>query len=251
MKLSDRLRQIKGSRSTSRWERDAGIGTGNLHRALKEDQLNDENIRVLCSYENVNPDWLISGRGSPYRIIRCDSDLEFSEQIGLYHTDEAASWTLTVIFRQSDNVPCAAVLTMPGQYQVKQRGKIERLWVDFTLIEVMSGPIGPYSREAIKRDGWKKRQQVTLDDDVVESLCKGGIGTYALMQEPGYLKAAVPLDDKTLAEHAKSNVTDRTNSYTVPLTPPEQRLLKTYRSLSNDDRERLLAIADALKGVSG
>jgi hypothetical protein len=250
MAISDRLRQIKGSRAVARWERDAGIGSSNLHRALKEDQLNDENIRVLCYYENASSEWIISGRGNPYRVIRCDTDLDFSEQIEAYNTDEE-NWTLTVILRKSDNLPCAVVLTMPSRYPVKQRGKPEPLMVDYTALEVMVGPIGPSSSEAIKRDGWGKRQQLTLADEVVESLCKGGIGTYALMQEPGYLKVAVPLDDKTLADFASTSVTDSsTPGYTVPLTPHEQRLLKTYRAMATEDRERLLAIADTLKGFS-
>jgi len=250
MKLSERIKQLKGSRPVSRWEITAGIGAGNLSRAIKDDQLNDENIRVLCYYENVNPDWLINGRGNPYRVARFETDIDISEQIAAYHTDEAASWTLTVIIRQSDNLPCVAVLTMPGQYQVKQRGKDEPLQVDYTILEVLVGPIGPYSREAIKRDGWKKRQQLTLEDAVVESLCKGGIGTHALTLDPGYLKASVPLDDKALAELATTDVTERLGGYTVPLTPPEQRLLSTYRAMPTTDRERLLAIADALKGFS-
>lgn len=251
MKLSDRIKQLKGSRPVSRWEITAGIGAGNLSRAIKDDQLNDENIRVLCCYENVNPDWLINGRGNPYRVIRCDADLDLSEQIAAYHTDEAASWTLTVIVRQSDNIPRAVVLTMPGQYQVKQRGKVEPLWVDYTILEVLTGPIAPYSREAIKRDGWKKRQQLTLDDAVVESLCKGGIGTYALMLDPGYLKAAVPMDDEALDELASREVSEAFKGGVVPLTPPEQRLLTTYRALPNADRERLQAIADTLKSFAG
>lgn len=249
MKLSDRIKQLKGSRPISKWERDAGIGRGNLDRAIKDDQLNDENIRVLSFYENANPDWLISGRGNPYRVIRCDTDDDLSVNIGAYLTTEE-SWTLTVILRQSDNVACAVVQTMPSRYPVKQRGKDDPLMVDYIALEVLAGPIGHSSWKAIEDEHWRNRQQLTLNDEVVESLCKGGIGTYALMQEPGYLKAAIPLDDKTLAAFATSDVTERLGAYTVPLTPPEQRLLSTYRAMPSNDRERLLAIAEALKGFS-
>lgn len=245
MKLSGRLTQLKASRPVSAWERQAGIARGNLDRAIKDDKLSDENIRKLCRLENVRSDWLLLGSGSPYQISTFSSDRDMSNRICAHHTDEAARWTLTVITRQSDNLPCAMVMSMPGQYPVDPRSN-ESAMIDYTILEVLTGPIGPYSREAIKRDGWGKRQQLTLDDDVVANLCKGDIGTYALMLDPGYLKATVPFDDKNLAA-----VAEDATGYTVPLTQPEQRLLLTYRTLPNADRERLQAIADTLKSFSG
>jgi hypothetical protein len=248
MKFSERLRQLKGSRPVSGWERQAGIARGNLDRAIKDGKLSDENIRKLCRLENARADWILFGTGTPYQIAACHADQELSHQICAHHTDEAARWNLTVIIRHSDNLPRAVVMTMPGQYPVDQHGKASSM-VDYTITEVLVGPIGPYSREAIKREGWRKRQQLTLDDVVVESLCNGGIGTYALTLAPGFLKDAVPLDDKTLTELA-SDVAEFKNGYAVPLTPPEQRLLKTYRAMRTDDRARLLAIADTLNAFS-
>jgi hypothetical protein len=245
MKLSGRLTQLKGSRAVSAWERQAGIARGNLDRAIKDGKLSEENIRKVCRVENARADWLLLGSGSPYQIANFNTDQDLSDQICAHHTDEAERWTVTVVIRQSDDLPCAVVMTMPVITQPPESTSIF-----YVQLEVLTGPIGPYSREAIKRDGWEKRQQLTLDDEVVESLCKGGIGTYALMQEPGYLKAAVPLDDKTLAALATTDVTERLGGYTVPLTPPEQRLLSTYRAMPSNDRERLLAIAEALKGFS-
>jgi len=240
MKLSDRIAQLKASRPVSYWERQVGIARGNLDRALKDDKLSDENIRKLCKWENARADWLLLGSGAPYQTATFNTDHDLSDQLNAYLIDEAESRTLTVVTRKSDDLPCAVVLTMPGQYQA---GKA---MVDYTILDVLVGPIGLYSRGTIKDGSWRKRQQVTLDDEVVESLCKGGIGTYALMLDPGYLKAAGPLDDQTLADVAEESA-----GYTVPLTPPEQRLLTTYRALPNDDRHRLLAIADTLKSCAG
>lgn len=246
MKSQERLTQLKGSRPVSSWERQAGIARGNLDRALKDGKIGDENMRKLCRLENARADWILFGTGAPYQVATFNTDQDLAEQICAHHTDEAARWTLTAITRKSDNLPRAVVMTMPIITQPP-----ESTMMFYIQLEVLTGPIGPFSREAIKRDGWGKRQQVTLDDDVVESLCAGGIGTYALAHEPGYLQAAVPLDDKTLAALATNDVAERMGGYTVPLTPPEQRLLTTYRAMPTDDRERLLAIADALKGFSG
>jgi hypothetical protein len=244
MKFSERLAQLKGSRAVSAWERQAGIARGNLDRGIKDGRLSDENIRKLCKFENARADWLLIGTGSPYQIAGFVNDHDLAEHICALHRDDASNWTLTLICRESDQLPVAVVMTMPGQYQ----GKDESM-VDYTILEVLLGQIGPCTREAIKRDGWKKRQLLTLDDDVMERLFNGRIGTYALTEDPNYLKAAVPLDGKALDELA-SNVTESPAGYTVPLTPPEQRLLNTYRALPNPDRDRLQAIADALKSCA-
>lgn len=244
MTISNRLLKIKGSRSVLQWERQTGIARGNLDRGIRDGKLSDENIRKLIRTENIRADWLLEGKGTPYQIAVFNDDLVLSELLCAHHTDEARNWTLTVICRQSDGLPCAITLTMEVESQAVKDDKKSDI-DKYTVLEILTGPIGPYSREAIKRDGWGKRQQVTLDDAVVESLCKGGIGTYALTLDPGYLKAAVPLDDKTLADVAEESA-----GYTIPLTPPEQRLLTTYRALPNDDRARLLAIADTLKACA-
>ncbi|GEM_PF-2792111 len=247
----ERLGEIKGSRSVAEWARQLGLDNLVLHRSLKDRfLLATDKLAAVCYYENANPDWLISGRGNPYRVIRCDTDYDLSLQIGAYLTNEE-SWTLTVIARQSDNTPRAVVQSMPSRYPVEQRGKAEPLMVDYIALEIMVGPIGSSSWKAIESEHWRKRQQVTLDDDVVESLCKGGLGTYALMQDPGYLKAAAPLTDDVLTALASISIREHPDSYTAPLTPPEQRLLSTYRAMPSNDRERLLAIAEALKGFSG
>ena len=250
MTISNRLTEIKGLRSVLQWERQAGIARGNLDRSIRDGKLSDETILKLIHYENVRADWLLTGKGAPYQTATFNADIELSEQLCAYHTDEAARWTLTLIVRESDNLPCAVVLTMPGgNYPIDKLGKAASAPVEYTIVEILVGPIGRYSRAAINRNGWGQRQQLTLDDTVTEILCAGGIGTYVLMQEPGYLKAAVPFSAETL-ELAHSDVTDTPSSYTVPLAPPEQRLLTTYRAMPNDDRERLLAIAEALKGFS-
>jgi hypothetical protein len=244
MTIINRLLKLKGSRSVLQWEREAGIARGNLDRAIKDGKLSDENLRKLCRWENARADWLLFGSGSPYQIAGFSTDHDLAERICAHHTDAAADWSLTVIYRESDQLPMAVVMTMPGQYP----GKDESM-IDYTILEVLLGQIGPYTCEAIKRDSWRRRQQIMLDDEVVKKLFDGNIGTYALTADPNYLKAAVPLDDKTLTELA-SNITESPGSYTVPLTPPEQRLLNTYRALPGDDRNRLLAIAATLKEFS-
>jgi len=248
-KISERIQYLRGDRAVARWEKDAGIGTGNLHRALKEGQINDQNIRILCHYENASADWLIDGKGSPYRVSKSGSDFEMSERLQAYYDDEAEHWTVTVIRKASDGKPCAVALSMPGQYEVVQRGKDVPLKVDYTILELLSGPVGPLSSQVICRAGWRAVKGVAVDDDAAADIAGGRAGTYALFFEPGYLLDAPALDTQALAA-IEAAVAESKNGYSVPLTAPEHGLLKTYRALSADDKTRLAAIAETLKSLA-
>lgn len=249
MKLSERLRFIKGLRAVSAWERETGIGRGNLDRAINTGQLNEDNIRRLCRAENIRADWLLFGEGQPYRYSEYRSDAELAEQLQAHFDDECQRWTLTVIRRKSDNVPCAVTLTMPQHH------------VDFELypchvkdiaLELLIGPIGLKTSQVICHPGWGKVQGAALDDDVVLDICTGQIGTYALLFEPGYLISRVTeLDKQLLAILAQVDGVSEPYGYCqTNLSHDERKLLDQYRVLNQCDRQRLLAISDILNQVS-
>ena len=239
MKIIERIKKARGSRAVSDWERKAGIARGNLDRALKEGKLSEDNIRRLCRTENLCFNWLLEGKGPAYQVSTFHSDIALSERLAAHYIDEADSWTLTVIIRASDNSPCAVVLTMPGEQPV--------VMVGYTILEVLSGPFGLNSLSVVQREGWGDRQQLILADAIADSLCNGELGTYALLDTPGYLTEALPLDDTALKTGKLCEEAALNNSNPVPLSIPEQQLLAAYQSLTQTDRQRLLTIAKALK----
>lgn len=145
MKTIERLQQLRGSRSVTEWEKSAGIARGNLDRALKTGKLSDANLRKLCKVENVRSDWLLFGQGMPYQTAVFQTDYELSEKLCAHHIDEADSWILTLVLRQSDRVPVCVVLHMPGEFPVSTSEQaINR--VRYTIIEILTGPLGRYCR---------------------------------------------------------------------------------------------------------
>jgi len=247
MKLSDRLAQVKGSRRVSSWERETGIARGNLDRAIKGAALSEENLRKLVRAENVSVDWLLEGRGTPYYIVKLNSDAEIAHALQAYFDDEAARWAVTIIRRKSADVPLAIALTMP----IERKGPDDTDFIKESALELITGPIGPLSSQVLCRSGWNKVSGLALDDEIVADICNGQLGTYALLVDPGYLLLSTALDPQVLAViTAALNVSEAPNCYHVPLTFPEQALLQCYRALPVDDRQRLVVIAEALKESS-
>lgn len=247
MKISERLSQIKGSRAVSAWERETGIARGNLDRALKDDKLSEENIRKLCRAENLRSDWLLFGDGSPYRVAVFHSDEELAEQLGYFFSDEAAVWTVTVVRTQSNDVPCAVVLTMPAESQSTR----DNMAVKSIVVEVLAGPVGLETSKLVCRPEWGRVQGLALADDIARQLCSGQLGTFALLFDPGYLLNAQQLDPRVLSVLRESNgVGERKNGYESGFTAEERQLVKRYRALQDGDKARLIAIADAFIKLS-
>jgi len=245
MKFIDRLLFIKGLRPVSAWERETGIGRGGLDRALKDGQLNEINLRKLCRAENVNAHWLLFGTGMPYSVMTFGSDAALAGQLQAYFDDEAERWTLTVMRRHSDGLPCAIALSMPTEHQAA--GEVSAL--KMITLELLAGPIGLLSAQWICRSGWACVRGVSLDDAVVADVLAGQLGSQALLFDPGYLVAAVPLDSRALQVLETSAANSNGNRYHLPLTPAENALLSQFRALPDGDKKRLNAIADALAGL--
>jgi len=247
MPISERLLKLKASRSILEWEREAGIARGNLRRAIKGDSLSEENIRKLVRTENVSVDWLLEGRGTPYYIVKLNSDAEIADALQVYFDDEAARWAVTIIRCKSADVPLAIALTMP----IERKGPDDTDFIKESALELITGPIGPLSSHILCRSGWNKVSGLALDDEIVADICNGKLGTYALLVDPGYLLLSTALDPQVLAVITEAlNVAEAPNGYHVPLTFPEQALLQCYRALPVDDRQRLVVIAEALRESS-
>jgi len=60
----ERLSRVIGKRPISKFERDCGIGRGQIWRAIHDKKpLNSESISKICNSENISADWLLLGRG--------------------------------------------------------------------------------------------------------------------------------------------------------------------------------------------
>lgn len=81
-------------------------------------------------------------------------------------------------------------------------------------------------------------------DVIAERIAKGDVGTYALMTEPGYLKAATSL---LLEQLTTLEIAEKPNHYQAPLTSQEHKLLTDYRALQAEDKHRLHLIAESFK----
>lgn len=239
MKINDRLLFLKGSRHVSAWERSAGIARGNLDRAIKDGHLSDENIIKLRQYENLNVNWLLCGDGSPYQYSVFPSDVTLSEQLQAHCADEVGRWALTVVQRKSDLVFCAVVLSMPGQYLAKAKD-IES-WIDYSIIEVLCGPIGHYCFAAILGNVWAATTQLLLDDHDAARLCTGFIGSYELTKDPGILMSATAVSTELFDLQLGL---DEDETYQT-ITDSERVLVQNYRKLTSADKARLSVIARA------
>ncbi|MGR8931923.1 MAG: hypothetical protein ACU836_14920 [Gammaproteobacteria bacterium] len=246
MSVSDRLAWLKGKRPVAVWERETGIARGNLDRALKDGKLSEENIRKLCRVENMRSDWLLIGRGTPFYVAEFVSDQAFADALLNYFADEGQRWTLTVIRRKSNGMPCVVALTMPTSNQTAN----DRQPSAQMTVELLSGPIGVETSKVVCRPDWGRVQGLGLDDDIVRRMQCGEVGTYELLFSPGYLLQASDLDSKVLAAISEGvAVGEQKNGYVIPLTPDERSMLNRYRALSGDDKARLAAISDALANL--
>lgn len=226
-----------------------GLTRGTINRMHQGQVPSTETIMALMRYENMRPDWFLKDEGTPYSIIRARSDSECAELLEELLGEE--EWRVYLV---TDGVNIAYVLTQPGQYQVKDR------WVDYTIMEVITGPCGNEAVQAIYRRAFHPErtplvhQLVETDRATMHDLVAGKMGTYAIaLADHALLRKAQPITAESLVVMVSAIAGDTSDLRNTIVhgdvaeqhgdyTTDEQELVALYRAQPEYKRHAMLAL---------
>lgn len=222
MNFESRLAFLIKDRKKTPWGKALGFTSPSITAIFSGHVPGPEFLQAISRSENVNLNWLLTGKGQPY-ITNFFSDAEsFENNIDTMLSDE--KWTVYVCSLSERTI---LVLTQPGQYEFKGKR------INYTLCEIM---IGPGSEELAKtlRQHLRFRDIYTAYDFPDEALYQmeiGEIGTYALLNHPGsdFVKDAKPATEATLQFIEE-------NKQTAPVSVP---LMRAVIQLVFDCKERI------------
>lgn len=247
------IEKLLGRRDLYPWSDRIGLGRGVANGIAKGTPPKADALTVISRAENVRIDWLLKGEGTPYSIIRARSDGECAEIIEEHLGEE--EWRVHLV---TDGTNTAYVLTQPGQYQIKDR------MVDYTILEVITGPCGNEAAQAIYRRAFhfesKPLEHYLVDTDkaTMRDLITGNMGTYA-----------IALSDHALLRKAKSVTADFIATFVASMSllhesgalqPQrsvaeiaenyqgiEAEVIEVFRAIPDAEKEKALRILKILK----
>ncbi|MCG7588364.1 transcriptional regulator, partial [Photobacterium sp. OFAV2-7] len=139
--------------------------------------------------ENVNLDWLLTGKGRPFYVGPIDNAVSFADMVKIMLEDEP-HWHVYVCSLSERTI---LIFQQPGQYGLKDK------WVDHHIIEVLVGPGSEELTEVIRE--FPNREQIRiplLSPEDEEAIATGQVGTYRLFDS----------EDALLANHRPAKESD-------------------------------------------
>lgn len=205
-----------------------------------------EALALIAKAENASFQWLITGEGSPFSVFRGRSDAECAEQLDIHLGEE--DWRVHVI---TDGPNHAYVLTLPGQYQIKDR------WVDYTIMEVITGPCGNETAQVIYRrtfhfeSGPLELYLVNVDIDTMHELVSGTLGTYKIaLADHALLRKAKPVTGEVIVTQVSGVEAKRSaepQERPEPYQGLEAEILAEIHKMDEAEKKTALRVIKALK----
>lgn len=192
-----------------------------------------EYLIAIAKAENVCLNWLLTGAAAPYIVYCAHSDGEVAGLAESFLLDAPLSWTVYWI---TGGEWSALALHRPDQYELKDE------LIDYDRVELIAGPIGQQTLDALRRAGILQIREVTVPAATMIRLFSGEIGTYAMVRPDGLFERYQPLNLRDGPE-----IREKSGGYV--LEPDERILLEKYRRLKPADKTRIIAIGDALREV--
>lgn len=175
MNFDERLSFLIHDRKKTPWGKALGFTSPSITAMFSGHVPGPEFLQAICRAENVNLNWLLSGKGKPFNVTYIQSAKSFVVYVNTMLTDE--NWQVCVCSLSEQTV---LVLTQPAQYEFK--GK----WIDYTLCEVI---VGQGSEELAWMLNHHQSERDTystpnLPSHVLKKIASGELGTYALLHHP-------------------------------------------------------------------
>lgn len=229
----DRLQRVLGGRKPHPWA--AGVGwTRGVVDSLKDGGVpSPEFLAALGRAEGVSLNWMLTGEGQPFRVAVCVSDAQAASLVSA-HLADSKEWQPFLLQARRG---FAVVLTLPAQYQVKDKA------VDYTAVELVAGAVGPATILTLDREAVKHCDMVNVSDDELLAMEKGEIGTHELTRSGGILSRR--RDGQSFAM-----VRDTMAHYCampMPLDPVQMRILDHLQQLGPEDVQRVEDLVERLK----
>lgn len=198
-----------------------------------------EYLSVIAMAERVSLNWLLTGYGSPYEVIHAHSDGEIANHVNLFMGDAPLSWTVYLIIYGEFS---ALALYRPDQVLLERKDGSDDKVIDYDRVELIAGPVGQQTLDALRRAGILQVRQVTVPAATMIRLYSGGIGAYEMVRPDGLFERYELLNLRN-----GPAIRERAGGYV--LEPDERILLEKYRRLNPADKTRIIAIGDALGEV--
>ncbi|MBY7811401.1 helix-turn-helix domain-containing protein [Vibrio fluvialis] len=176
--FEERLNNVLDDRKQTPWGKSLGFTSASISHIFSGGRIpGPEFLQAICRAENVNLNWLLSGKGKPFNVTYLQSAEDFVVYVNTMLTDE--NWQVCVCSLSEQTV---LVLTQPAQYEFK--GK----WIDYTLCEVLVGQGSEklawmLNHHQNERDTYSTPN---LPSNILKKIARGELGTYALLHHPDY-----------------------------------------------------------------
>jgi hypothetical protein len=239
--LEQRLLILMSGRNKHPWGEALGMNSSMITRMFRGQFPGHEYLAVIARAERVSLNWLLTGFGAPYEVMHAHSDGEVAYQADLFLSDAPLSWTVYLIV---DGELSALAFHRPDQVfiETKTKDRTEEKVIDYDRIELIAGPVGQQTLDALRRASILQIREVKALAETMIRLFSGEIGTYAMVKEDGLFERYELLNLRNGPE-----IREKAGNYT--LEPDERILLEKYRRLKPADKTRLIAIGGALGEV--
>ncbi|MDH4228824.1 MAG: hypothetical protein OEW11_03640 [Nitrospirota bacterium] len=246
--LGGRIAQIMAGRPPRQWAVSMGLSERQIGALLHGRAPSADALSALARVENISLSWLLYGQGAPFVVEAPDTDLACAALLRRHLTDDSRWWSVNLI--NSGESWCVA-LTQPGHLLQSAGG-----WVDFTVVAVLAGSLGPLTLAEVRRaipGGAVFSLETT--PDILTRLRTGHLGNSELLP---LLDAARPLAGADSLPYPRTGSGMARAAQPQPpgnyggdlLTAEEVHLLRRLRELPPERRRALAALVDSFTGTS-
>lgn len=225
-----RIDLILSGRDPYPWGQGIGISRGTINR-IRHDQIpNADTLAIISKAENVSLSWLITGKGAPFIVFNSKTDNESMEVLNLYIIDEPGQWNVYILGATGEGI----VMEQPGSYVHNDKK------YSYRIVEIITGSgILTHKRilQALNSGEIKSAFHNPVSPELISSLRKGYIGTYALFGDKGVL---LHNNERITLSTVNAWAEYTTSNNIGELSEDENFLIELYRQLTPKEKEDAL-----------
>ncbi|MDH5393943.1 MAG: hypothetical protein OEY11_12210 [Gammaproteobacteria bacterium] len=218
---------LLGKQDKHPWGKQIGLSTGTVSRMFQGKIPGHEVLNAISKYENASITWMVTGETSPYLITTLIDDEELAE-----HLNELLDQDWKISILNGKTKQSVIVLSKPAQYQINNK------IIDYTAIEVMSGPLGKLTYNKLL-DVEKVCVLEDIDEVTLTRIIRGQVGTRGILELINNTNCLYKIIERRATERVSENVM----SYQ---TLDEKHFIEKFRALKDDDQKTIINLMDSL-----